>query len=106
MSEVSLDERCPIKVGRKLNVKGTVAEEEMMETNEGDDDDEEDDDDELPWCVLCNGDATVRCLDCGRDLYCNRCSKEVHEDDERWLTNADDGRPHRIVQYKGNKKAT
>ncbi|KRT83601.1 hypothetical protein AMK59_4736 [Oryctes borbonicus] len=34
---------------------------------------------ELPWCVLCNNDAKYRCLDCGSDLYCAICNKEVHK---------------------------
>lgn len=30
------------------------------------------------WCVICQDDATVLCLGCGRDFYCARCWKEGH----------------------------
>ena len=33
----------------------------------------------LPWCCMCNVDATVRCYDCDGDLYCVPCFSQAHE---------------------------
>merc|ERR1712226_1288554 len=37
---------------------------------------------ELPWCVICNEDAAVRCRGCGGDLYCAACYREFHVDED------------------------
>lgn len=79
MDEVALEERCSVKVRSKSNAVEDCTVERM-------------DDDELPWCVLCNEDANVRCLDCGGDLYCIRCNKEAHDS----CSYID----HRFVEYK------
>ena len=47
---------------------------------------------ELPWCVVCNEDAVVRCRDCGGDLYCAACFSEFHQDRE--------DRGHRTVRFR------
>ena len=34
---------------------------------------DEPDDDVLTWCVICNEDARLKCLDCDGDVYCLDC---------------------------------
>lgn len=34
------------------------------------------------WCIICNDDATLRCLGCDGDLYCTNCWWEGHKSDD------------------------
>lgn len=59
-------------------VRKAIAESQLPQvTSEGQESDEEM---EYPWCVICNEDAKVCCLDCDSDLYCSDCFSEFHSD--------------------------
>jgi hypothetical protein len=58
-------------------------------------------DDEIDtWCIICQDDATLKCLGCDGDLYCQLCWTEGHRGEsagfeERW---------HKVVLYARKKK--
>lgn len=53
-------------------------------------------DDEIDsWCIICNDDATLRCIGCDGDLYCTSCWLEGHKGDDAGY----EERKHKAVQY-------
>lgn len=51
------------------------------------------------WCIICLADATLRCLGCDGDLYCDRCWNEGHRGEGAgW-----EERRHRAVMYNRTK---
>ncbi|KAJ4325116.1 hypothetical protein N0V94_000830 [Neodidymelliopsis sp. IMI 364377] len=54
------------------------------------------------WCIICQDDATLRCLGCEGDLYCRNCWMEGHRGESAGL----EERRHRAVEFVkgGNKK--
>ncbi len=58
-------------------------------------------DDEVDtWCIICQDDATLRCLGCDGDLYCQKCWTEGHRGESAGL----EERMHKAVLYAKKKK--
>ena len=37
---------------------------------------------EYPWCIICNEDAVLICRECDDEIFCRRCFKECHMDED------------------------
>lgn len=51
------------------------------------------------WCIICQDDATVKCLGCDGDLYCANCWKEGHMGPDVGL----EERRHRWMKFRKAK---
>ena len=51
------------------------------------------------WCIICQDDATVKCLGCDGDLYCANCWKEGHMGPDVGL----EERKHRWMKFRKAK---
>ncbi|KAL4239061.1 Abscission/NoCut checkpoint regulator [Mactra antiquata] len=74
LEENKLDEAAA-KDGVKLDNINKTSNKKIINTEE-----EWYDPDELPYCIICTEDATIRCMGCDRDLYCNNCFSEGHQE--------------------------
>lgn len=53
------------------------------------------------WCIICQDDATLKCLGCEGDLYCKNCWMEGHRGESAGL----EEKRHRCVEFvKGGDK--
>lgn len=58
-------------------------------------------DDEIDtWCIICQDDATLKCLGCDGDLYCQLCWTEGHRGESAGL----EERSHKVLLYERKKK--
>ncbi|KAJ4372511.1 hypothetical protein N0V83_004285 [Neocucurbitaria cava] len=58
-------------------------------------------DDEVDtWCIICQDDATLKCLGCDSDLYCQNCWMEGHRGESAGF----EERRHKAVLYAKKKK--
>ncbi|PSN63461.1 hypothetical protein BS50DRAFT_577204 [Corynespora cassiicola Philippines] len=47
------------------------------------------------WCIICSDDATLKCIGCDGDLYCQKCWMEGHKGEAAGM----EERRHRAVLY-------
>ena len=52
------------------------------------------------WCTICMDDATVQCIDCDGELYCERCWDEGHKGESA----GPEERRHKAKLYENPKK--
>ena len=57
-------------------------------------------DDVETWCIVCLEDATLRCVDCDGDLFCDRCFAEFHHCESA----GSEERNHKAILYEKTKK--
>jgi hypothetical protein len=58
-------------------------------------------DDEVDtWCIICQDDATLKCLGCDGDLYCQNCWMEGHRGESAGF----EEKRHKAVLYSKKKK--
>ena len=58
------------------------------------------DDEAETWCIICTDDATLKCLGCDGDLYCQTCWAEGHRGEGAGLEESQ----HRAVLFTKKKK--
>ncbi|KAL9092942.1 MAG: hypothetical protein Q9159_000566 [Coniocarpon cinnabarinum] len=56
--------------------------------------------DDETWCTICMDDATLQCIDCDGDLYCERCWNEGHKGESASI----EERRHKAMLYENPKK--
>jgi len=52
------------------------------------------------WCIICQDDATLKCLGCDGDLYCQNCWMEGHRGESAGF----EEKRHKAILYKKKKK--
>jgi hypothetical protein len=58
------------------------------------------DDETDTWCIICQDDATLKCLGCDGDLYCQLCWTEGHRGESAGF----EERRHKVLLFERKKK--